>query len=437
MAEPMVLSPRPTPAPVPLLAALRGPLLAGGFVGLAFFGGFGGWAALAPLDSAAIAPGVVKVESNRKAVQHLEGGIVGAILARDGARVEAGQPLILLDETRPRAALEMLKVQRAAAAALAARFAAERDGAESVSFPGWLAGGPEAIAEENVFRARRQALEGQTAILTQRIAQHREEIAALSAEIEAATTQSELIAEEIADVASLYRKGLERKARLLALQRQAAEIEGQRNRNSAMIAKVRQDIGEAELQIVELRTAMLNEAVQGLRETQEKLAKLEEEMRAAEDVLARTVIAAPVSGVVVDLQVHAVGAVIQPGQMLMDIVPQDERLVVDARVEPADIDSVRAGLLAQVKVTAFNQRFTPALEGRVKWVSADSLTDERTGQRYYVARVELSEDAGADAPEALQPGMPTEVMIATGSRTALDYLMSPLVRAIDRAGRES
>ncbi len=424
--------------PPGLMAALRGPLLAGLLVGCGFFGGFGAWAALAPLDSAAIAPGVLSVESSRKAVQHLEGGIVGAVLARDGDFVEAGQPLIRLDETRPRAALEMLKVQRAAAAALSARLVAERDGADAVVFPAWLAGGPEAQGEENVFHARRQALTGQTAILTERASQHREEIAALSAEIGSARKQGALIALEIADVQTLFDKGLERKARLLGLQRQAAEIEGQKNRNEAMIAKVRRDIGETALRIVELRTTMLNEAVDGLRETQETLARLEEEIRAAEDVLSRTVVAAPSAGVVVNLQVHAAGAVIQPGQPLMELVPQSDRLVVEARVEPSDVDVVHSGLAAQVKLVAFNQRYAPALNGRIKWVSADRLTDERTGQPYYLARVELEEGQKALLEdETLYPGMPAEVMIATGSRTMLDYLVSPLFRAMDRAGRES
>ena len=421
-----------------LLAALRGPLLAGLAVGGAFFGGFGVWASVAPLDGAAIASGVLSVESSRKAVQHLEGGIVGEVLVRNGDYVEAGEPLIRLDETRPRAALEMLKLQRAAAAALSARLVAERDGAEAVVFPDWLAGGAEARVEASVFEARREALRGQTAILTQRAAQHRQEIAALAAEIDSARKQGALIAEEIADVQALYDKGLERKARLLGLQRQAAEIEGRKNRNEAMIAKVRRDIGETELRIVELRTTLLNEAVDGLRETQEKLASLDEQIRAAEDVLSRTVVSAPSSGVVVDLQVHAAGAVIQPGQQLMELVPQDDKLVVEARVEPSDVDVVHAGLPAQVKLVAFNQRYAPALDGRVEWVSADRLTDERTGQPYYVIRVELEEGQEARLEnEPLYPGMPAEVMIATGSRTMLDYLASPLFRAIDRAGRES
>jgi HlyD family type I secretion membrane fusion protein len=424
--------------PASLLAALRAPLLSGLTAGVAFFGGFGGWATFAPLDGAAIASGVLSVESSRKAVQHLEGGIVGAVLVRDGDFVEAGQPLVRLDETRPRAALEMLKVQRAAAAALSARLIAERDGSDEVSFPDWLAGGAEARAEENVFMARRQAVQGQTAILSQQISQHHEEIAALSAEIVAARRQGALIGEEIADVQTLFDKGLERKARLLALQRQAAEIEGEKNRNEAMIAKVRRDIGETELKIVELRTAVLNEAVEGLRETQEQLAKLGEEIRAAEDVLTRTMVAAPSSGVVVNLQVHAAGAVIQPGQQLMELVPQDDRLVVEARVEPGDVDVVHSGLPAQVKLTAFNQRYTPTLDGRVEWISADRLTDQRTGQPYYVARVELAEGQEKRLDwSALHPGMPAEVMIATGSRTMLDYLVSPLFRALDRAGRES
>lgn len=419
-----------------LLSAVRGPLLAGAAVSIAFFGAFGGWAALAPLDSAAIAPGVVSVESARKTVQHLEGGMVGRILAHDGDRVAAGQALLWLDETRARATLESLKLQRAAAAALGARLQAERDGGAEPTFPDWLAGGPEAAAERNVFLARRKALEGQSAILSQRAAQHREEIAALSAEIASARKQGGLIGQEIADVDVLYQKGLERKARLLGLQRQAAEIEGQRNRNEAMIAKVRRDIGETELRIVELRTTMLNEAVEGLRETGEKIARVEEEIRAAEDVLARTVIVAPSAGIVVGMQIHTAGAVIQPGQPFMDIVPQDDRLVVEARVDPGDIDVIHAGQAAQVRLTALNQRFATPLPGAVKWVSADRLTDPRTGLPYYLARIELN--LQGDAPAAgLHPGMSAEVLIATGSRTMLDYLASPLLRAIERAGRES
>jgi HlyD family type I secretion membrane fusion protein len=287
-----------------------------------------------------------------------------------------------------------------------------------------------------VFHARRQALEGQSAILSQRAAQHREEIAALNAEIASARKQGALIAQEIADVQGLFDKGLERKARLLALQRQAAEIEGQRNRNEAMIAKVRRDIGETELRIVELRTAMLNEAVEGLRETREKVARLEEEIRAAEDVLTRTVVVAPTSGVVVGQQVHTRGAVIQPGQPLMEIVPEGDRLVVEARVEPGDIDVVHSGQQAMVRLTALNQRFAPPLRGAVKSVSADRLTDQRTGLPYYLARVELNAEGQPAAP-TLQPGMAAEVLIATGSRTMLDYLASPLLKAIERAGRES
>jgi len=419
-----------------LLSAVKGPLLAGTAVSIAFFGAFGGWAAVAPLDSAAIAPGVVSVESARKTVQHLEGGIVGRILAHDGDRVAAGQALLRLDETRPRATLESLKLQHAAAAARAARLQAERDGESEPTFPDWLAAGPEAAAERNVFHARRKALEGQSAILSQRAAQHREEIAALGAEIASARKQGGFIAQEVADVEVLFQKGLERKTRLLGLQRQAAEIEGQRNRNEAMIAKVRRDIGETELRIVELRTTMLNEAVEGLRETLEKIARVEEEIRAAEDVLARTVIAAPSSGVVVGMQVHTAGAVIQPGQPLMDIVPQGDRMVIEARVEPGDIDVVHAGQPAQIRLTALNQRFVTPLRGAVKWVSADRLTDQRTGLPYYLARVELHLDGDAPAV-GLHPGMSAEVLIATGGRTLLDYLASPLLRAVERAGRES
>ena len=312
---------------------IRGPVTLGLAVVFLFFGVFGAWAALAPLQSAAIAPGVVSVDSSRKTVQHLEGGIVGEILVREGVEVEAGQVLIKLDEVQARATRELLRGRLITATSLQARLEAERRGQDRIDFPDWLQAETEdATAKEvmaaqySIFEARRESLRGQIAILEQRIAQFDEEIGGLEGQIAAEDRQIRLIAEEVRDLQKLVKKGLAPRPRLLELQRQAAEIQGSRHQNQARLARVRQQIGEARLRISELRTQRDNEIVEELREVQSELLDLTERMRAASDVLSRTEIRAPISGTVVGLQVHTAGGVIAPRERLMDIVPSEDPL---------------------------------------------------------------------------------------------------------------
>ena len=421
-----------------------GLVLVGFAVIAVFFGVLGGWAALARLDSAAIAPGVVVVDTKRKTVQHLEGGIVGEILVRDGDRVHAGQVLIRLDETRPRATLELLRGRYMAAQALEARLIAERDHREEIILPESLLGQRDdpKVAEiidgqTNIFVTRQQTLSGQIGILRQRMAQYREEIRGIEGEIAAEGTQLRLIAEEIATVSKLLEKGLAKKPRLLALQRQQAEINGERSRNEASIARAKNSIAETRLRITELETARIDEVVQELRDTQTQQFDLVEKMRAAEDVLRRTAILAPLGGVVVDLKVHTHGGVIAPGEPLLDVVPSADRLVVEAQIDPDDIDVAHEGLTARVQFTAFNRRHLVPVKGVVTSVSADRLVDERSGLPYYLARIELADDL----PEALNgtslyPGMQAEVMIVTEKRTVLDMLVQPIAQSFNRAFRE-
>lgn len=409
-----------------------------------FFGVFGSWAAFAPLDSAAVASGIVSVDTNRKTVQHLEGGIVGAILVRDGDVVEAGQVLIRLDETQARASYDLLYGRWTSAKALEARLLAERDSKDGITFPAELLDrGQDAEVAElisgqiNIFEARISALAGQIAILEQRVAQYAEEIKGLEGEIASQDTQLGLIKQEIDDVTTLYEKGLALKPRLLALQRNFAEIEGERNKNRAQIARARQSIGETRLQMNDLKATQTNEVVQELRDVQTELFDLSERLSAARDVLSRTEIRAPLAGTIVGLKMHTTGGVIVPREPLLNIVPSGDSLLIEARVDPADIDIVKVGLPAQVRITAFSQRDTPPIDGKVIAVSADRLTDERTGQDYYLARVELTGDlqkALKGAP--LHPGMQAEVMIVTGARTALDYLFKPITQSMNRALRE-
>lgn len=423
---------------------LGGVIITGFVIVALFFGGLIGWASLAPLGSAAIAPGVVIVDSKRKTIKHLEGGIVGEIMVRDGDVVTEGQVIVRLDDTQARASLDLLRGRHRAASALLARLKAERDGMEAITFPEALLSSledptvREAIeGQTNIFDARRQAIEGQVAILDQRVKQFQEEIGGLDGEISAQNTQLNLIGEEIGDVKTLVDKGLAQKPRLLALQREQAEIRGRRSQNQAAIARAKQSIGEAELRMSELRTGMVNEVVQELRDVENELYDMSERMRSAQDIMRRTDIEAPIAGSIVGLQVNTPGGVISPGEPLMDIVPSGDKLIVEVHVDPGDIDVVHVGLEAQVRITAFRQRNLKPLDGVVTKVSADAITDERTGMSYYLAQIELVGDLSAALSGAvLYPGMPAETMIATGERTALDYFTRPFLLSFDRALRE-
>ncbi len=435
-----------TVPPIPERPPVFGAVFTGFLIIALFIGGFVAWAGVAPLQSAAIAPGSVNLDTYRKTVQHLEGGIVDEILVREGAQVAAGQVLIRLDDTTPRASLELLHGRWLVASALEARLTAERDGLDGVRYPEDLTGrldDPKTRqileGQDNIFQARREALRSQVAILAQRAAEYSEEIAGIAGQIRSETEQLALVEEELADVQTLFDKGFARKPKLLQLQRRVAEIEGNRNLHQAQIARARQSIGETRMRAADLKTTRLNQVVEELRKAQAELYDLNERLRAAEDVLARTEIRAPLDGIVVDLRVHSAGGVIASGAPLLDIVPQEERLVVEAKIDPKDIDVVREGLEAQVRFTAFNQRHRAPAAGRLTSISADLLTDEASGQSYYLARVELVvEDAGAAAElAALHPGMQAEVMIVTGARTALDYLLEPLMLSLNRAFRES
>ena len=418
-----------------------GPTIAFGVVVIAlFFGGFGVWAALAPLESAAIASGVVSVNSKRKTVQHLEGGIVADILVREGEVVAAGQNLVVLDDTQARASFSLIEAQYHSTAALQERLRAERDGLAEIRWPEWLreavSGDDVLVTQERIFQARAQSLDNQTAIYTRRIAQMREEVVGLEEEIKAQDLQLALLEEELHGLRGLVEKGFEGKPRLLALKRRQAEIAGERARNRARIARVGQSVGETRLKITELDNARLNQVVEDLREAEARMSELRERLSAARHVLSRTHVTAPVSGTLVNLRVFTRGGVVGPGEPLMDIVPAGDELIIEARVEPTDIDVVYPGLPAQVRLTAFSQLTTPPLSGKVLQVSADNLVDERTGAPFYEARIALDPEQPELEPLKLQPGMPAEVMIVTGKRTPLDYLLKPVVTSLGRALRE-
>jgi HlyD family type I secretion membrane fusion protein len=427
----------------PHLPDLRKPLLWGAAVVMVFLGGLGVWGATAPLSSAALAPGVVAVDSKRKTVQHLEGGIVSRILVREGERVVRNQPLVRLDTTQAEASWSVASGQLRSELALQARLVAERDGAERIAVPPELERLPADVrdplvdAQRGIFEARRVALGGQRQILTEQVGQLRSEIAGLRAQERSARDQLALIAQEVADVRSLVDQGLEVMPRLRSLQRQQAELTGRLGQYGSDIARAEQKIGETRLQMIDLENQRDEEVVGELRDVGRNIAELREQVRAAEDVLRRRDILAPVDGSVVNLATVTPGGVVGPGAALMEIVPEHDRLAIAARLRPADIDDVRAGLPAEVRLTAFKAWATPTLEGEVAYVSADSLTDSETGEAYYDLRIEVDEGEVQRVDEVmLYPGMPVQTIVAIGDRPFLEYLVQPVLDSLSRAFRE-
>ena len=418
------------------------------FVGTAvivvFLGGFALWSLLAPLSSAAVAPGHVVVRDNRKTVQHLEGGIIREIRVREGDNVVAGDVLLRLDETQSRASREMYQARHDALSAEYARLGAERESADAVSFPAELIArrnevrvGELLTGQERIFAKRREAYLGRVSILEQTIVQLESEAQSYAARVGSTERQLDNVREQMASVEALVERGFEAKPRLLEFRRQVAELEGLRQSSAALAARARQKIGEARLEISQTESDLLNEVVSQQHEVRERLAETEEALRAATDVLTRRDVLAPIAGTVVHLRYFTPGGVINRGDAILDIVPTGGELLVEARVRPTDIEMVRVGLDANVRLTAFRQRVVPLLIGRVDYVSADALVDKESGISYYEARVSIPPDqleqfSGA----ALQPGMPAEVLIITGQRTFFRYAIAPLTDSFFRALHE-
>ena len=406
--------------------------------------GFGGWSAFASISGAIIAQGLVAAESNTKKIQHLEGGIVKEILVREGDLVGLGQPLIRLDGTETRVRLGIVRARIDELIAKQARLEAERDGLEEISFPLEISYrmAEQAIekivtGQNRLLKARRDSANGQRQQLHERISQLDEEIIGLVAQQTATEKQAELIGRELTDLQGLQEKGLVPASRVLALERQAAELEGQRGQLVAQVARIKGRITETRLQIIQIdqehRTEVLNE----IRDVDAQLAELIEKRVAAEAQLRRVDIVAPQSGYIHELIVHTVGGVIGPGQDLMNIVPLDERFIVEARLDPRDIDQVTVGQVAVARFSAFDQRSTPEIEGTLKLIAADLTEDPSTGQQYYAVRIEFSETEREKLGDSqLVPGMPAEIFIATGARTPMSYLLKPLTDQISHAFRQ-
>lgn len=422
-----------------------GPFIAAGLlVVVGLLGGLAAWSATAKIDGAVVAPGTVVVDSNRKSVQHLDGGIIGAIFVREDDRVAAGQVLLRLDDTIERAELAIVVDQLHELMARQARLRAEIDGSESIAFdPDLLAlGGAAKVrgildGQRELFRAGRAAREGRRLILEQRIANFSDQIEGLKAQRAARSRQMKLIRQELAGVEELHEKGHAPLTRVLELKRQLSRIEAQSAEHSTDIARATNSIGEVGLQKIQVEQDFREEVTKELRDVQARIQGLIERRVAAEARLARIDIKAPQSGRVLALKTHTVGGVIQPGETVMEIVPDDDVLVLQAQVLPQDVDKVRPGQSSRIRLSAFDQQTTPEIFGILESVSADQLEDPRRGVSYFVARIRIDEAELAKlGDQELLPGMPAEVFVRTGERLAISYLLKPVLESFTRAFKD-
>jgi HlyD family type I secretion membrane fusion protein len=419
-----------------LAAAIRGPKRLGYLAVGIFTIVFGGWSVFAPLASAVIAPGVISPDGHRKTIQHLEGGIIRSIHVREGETVTAGQPLITLDDTRARALDAEVRERLLHVVAAEARLEAEQTNAAEIGFPEILL--RETSKElQQIVEGQRQLLStrrathlGRTQVLKARIRQVDEQNAGLREVIAAEDQQLALIDEEIVASQQLLEKGLERKPRVLALKRERADIAATQAANRARIAENKQAIGETRLQLLTINEERQEKISSELADARRITAELRAQLPSREDILERTVIRAPVAGTVMSVRATTESGVVGPGDPLLDIVPDDSQLIIDARVSPTDIERVRPGTSARVVLTAYRQRNLPLIHGRLRSISADAITDDRTGTSFFLAKVEvLTEDIARLEGIELIPGMPAEVMVLDGERSLFEYLLSPVLNS--------
>ena len=424
--------------------SIRKHLVVGLSVVVLLAGGLGGWASTAQISGALIAPGSIVVESNVKKVQHPTGGVVGEVRAHDGDLVKAGDVVVRLDDTVTKASLAIVTKSLDGLWARAARLEAEQRGLDKVTFPPMLtdrANDPDVKAvmasETKLFEVRVNGRIGQRAQLRERITQLNEEISGLTAQEKAKDREIELVEQELTGVRDLYDKHLVQLTRLTTLERDAARLSGERAQYVASRAQAKGKITETELQIIQVDKDLVSDVSKDLRETNDKIGEFVERKVTAEDQLRRVDIRAPQDGMVLQSSVHTVGGVITAGDAIMLIVPQADDLQVEAKVNPQDIDKLQVGQKTLLRLSAFNQRTTPELNGVVTRVSPDVTTDQRTGQSYYTIRVSMPPQEVARLGEAkLIPGMPVEAFVQTGERTLLSYLIKPLSDQLMRAFRE-
>jgi epimerase transport system membrane fusion protein len=402
------------------------------------FGVFGLWSAIAPLDGAARAPGLVTVKSHKKIVQHLEGGIVGKIFVENGDRVRTGDVLLELDDTQSLTQLERVYTRFVAFKAKEARLIAERDRSNSVEFPSdWSSSdvtySDEMEAQAAIFESRRATLNGSVAVLEQRIEQLESTVIGLHALKESKETLAASYADELEDVKSLLTQGFSDKGRLRPVERNLASFQGEAAELLASISSTEVSIGETNLQILQLEREVNNEIAIDLADAQTNLKDILDTITGLEDVVSRTAIKSPSDGLINGMQIHTVGGIIAAGEPIAEVVPSTEELILEARVSALDIDRVFPGQQARIRFSSFGNK-TPEIFGKVLSLSADAYPEQGTQQPFYLARVEVDPES-MDSLGALElmPGMPAEVFIATGSRTLLQYMFKPFSNTVARS----
>ncbi len=405
---------------------------------------FGVWAGLMPLSSAAIAPGVVGVEGSKKTIQHLEGGIVKSIFVKNGDLVTRGQTLVQLSDVRSRSQYESLRIRASQAQAALLRWNAEQRNDAQLKSEEWLVkygSSPQALAaletQKEVLRTRRAVFDEKLVSLKHQIAQANEKISGGRARVATLQKQKRVIDAELTAYIRLKEDGMVTRRQLFELKEKQSDIDVDLDDSRSAVAVAQKLLAQHGSQIAELNGTRVQESAENIDRLRDEIARLEQELTAAENQLERVDIKSPIAGFAVNSVVHTTGGVIAPGQTIMEIIPTDQPLIIDVKVEPKDRDSVRNGQKADVRFTAFSQRSTLPVAGQVKIISADRLIDAVTNLPYYQTSIELTEDPADKLGIArLHPGMQAEAVITTGDRTLLSYLLTPFTRSFNRAMRE-
>ncbi len=410
-------------------------------LGLAFFVV---WGSFAPLDSASIADGIITVAGNRKTIQHLEGGVIEEILVRDGQRVKEGDVLLTLNDSHPKAQLKMIMSQLNFANAVRARLNAELNNSNQLTWDDEAFDFSDSQVEQilttqaNLFRYRRDEFLANQSIVNERITQNHNEIVSLQIRKKSLQTQKALVSEELEGLETLLEKGLALRSRTLEMRRALNDISASIAETDTKIAAAKESIAENNLKFLNIQNERQKEIAKETKENHSQILELMEKYKAMHDTLERTKIKAPVTGEVTDLKYHTIGGVISSGQKILDIVPDDSTLIIEAKVKTQDIESMYPGLIAKVQLNAYKNRLVPRLEGKVIYVAADAVADPHNGQLHYVARIEIDDNqiAQLNADIKLYPGMPATVFIVKGTRTFLQYLVSPITDSFYKAFKE-
>ena len=431
--------------PPELERRLKRPMIVGAAVIGIFVVGLGVWASLATLATGVTAIAEVRADAMRKTLRAREPGYVKQILVREGQLVRAGQPLLLFNDVEARAAVDVLQNQYDTLIAQNARFSAEALGKTQLEFPAELTARmsdprvAQLIRDQQfLFTSRLQTFQGQAAMLGQRVEQQQSQIQGLQAQVDSITEQQRLTEEELAGYRKLNEQGFAPKTLILRYERSLAELGGRKGQMLAEIARIRQQMGETRIQLATLRDERESQAAEGLRDSQVRLADVIPRLTTARQTLDNTVVRAPVDGYVFNLTQFTVGGVVGSGEVVMDIVPAGVPLTVTAMIKPEDVDEVRVGMDAKVKLTGLNQRFSDSLDAKVTVVSADRITNEQNGAAFYRVdlRIPPTELTKLKKGVELTPGMPASALIVTGKRSVMGFIISPITDTVEDAFRE-